>query len=56
MMDLKIPMRSFSARTTKGNVAIITLTAEIGNTGQLDIITKRMRSIPGVYEITRNTQ
>ncbi len=56
MMDLKIPMRSFSARTTKGNLAIITLTAEINNTGQLDLITKRMRSIPGVYEITRNTQ
>ncbi len=56
MMDLKIPMRSFSARTTKGNIAIITLTAEISNTGQLDIITKRMRSIQGVYEITRNTQ
>ncbi len=56
MMDLKIPMRSFNARTTKGNLAIITLTAEISNTGQLDIITKRMRSISGVYEITRSTQ
>lgn len=56
MMDLKIPMRSFNARTTKGNVAIVTLTAEINNTAQLDIITKKMRSIPGVYEITRNTQ
>ncbi len=56
MMDLKIPMRSFSARTTKGNVAIVTLTAQISNTGQLDLIHKRMRSIPGVYDITRNTQ
>lgn len=56
MMDLKIPMRSFNARTTKGNIAIITLTAEISNTGQLDIIAKRMRSISGVYEITRSTQ
>jgi len=56
MMDLKIPMRSFNARTAKGNIAIITLTAEISNTGQLDIISKRMRSIRGVYEVTRNTQ
>ncbi len=56
MMDLKIPMRSFNARTTKGNVAIITFTAEISNTGQLDIISKRMRSISGVYDITRSTQ
>jgi len=56
MMDLKIPMRSFNARTAKGNIAIITLTAEISNTGQLDIISKRMRSRRGVYEVTRNTQ
>ncbi len=54
--DAKVPMRSFNARTAKGNVAIITVTLEIKSTSQLEMIAKKLRGIKNVYDVTRCTQ
>lgn len=54
--DAKVPMRSFNARTVKGNVAVITVTLEIKSTNQLEMIAKKLRNIKDVYDVTRCTQ
>ncbi|MBE7026185.1 MAG: bifunctional (p)ppGpp synthetase/guanosine-3',5'-bis(diphosphate) 3'-pyrophosphohydrolase [Ruminococcaceae bacterium] len=54
--ETKIPMRSLNARTTKSNVAIITFTVEISDTTQLETIIRKIRGLPGVYEVMRCTQ
>ena len=54
--ESKIPIRSFNARTVKGNVAIITITVEITGADQLETLIRKIRSLRGVYEVTRCTQ
>lgn len=54
--ETKVPMRSFNARTVKGNVAIITVTLEITSTHQLEAVIRKLRGMKGVYDVTRCTQ
>ena len=54
--ETKIPMRSLNARTTKSNVAIITIAVEISDTTQLETIIRKIRGLQGVYEVMRCTQ
>lgn len=54
--ETRAPIRSFNARTVKGNVAIVNVTVEITSTSQLEMIMKKIRGLKGVYEVTRCTQ
>ncbi len=54
--EAKVPIRSFNARTVKGNVAIVTITLEITNTSQLELVIRKLRGLKGVYEVVRCTQ
>ena len=54
--EVKVPIRSFNARMVKGNVAIVTVTVEITSTSQLETIIKKIRTLKGVYDVTRCTQ
>lgn len=51
--DSKIPLKAINARTTKDQVAIMSLTLEITNTEQLENIIKRIRRVQSVFEVTR---
>lgn len=54
--DSKIPLKGMNARTTKDELAIVEVTLEITNTEQLDRIIKKLKSIPGVIDVTRSRQ
>jgi len=54
--EAKIPLKAINARTSKEQVAIMTLTLEISDKDQLDKIVKKLRRIEGVFEITRSKQ
>jgi len=51
-----IPLKAINARTTKDNVALMNLTVEITDTDQLERIINRIRRVPDVFEITRNSK
>lgn len=48
--DSKIPLKAINARTTKDQVAIMSLTLEITNTEQLENIIKRIRRVQSVLK------
>ena len=54
--DTKLPIKSFNARSSKGNTATINLALEISGTTQLDIAVKKLLAVKGVYNVTRCTQ
>lgn len=54
--DLKIPLKSINARTTRDMTAIMNLTVEITDTDKLDLLIKRLKKTSGVFEVTRNKQ
>ncbi len=54
--DSKIPLKGMNARTTKDELVIVELTLEITNTEQLERIIKKLKSIPGVIDVTRSRQ
>lgn len=54
--DLKIPLKSINARTTRDQVAIMNLTVELTDTDKLDLLIKRLKKTSGVFEVTRNRQ
>jgi GTP pyrophosphokinase len=54
--EAKIPLKAINARTTKDQVAVMNLTMEITNTEQLEKITKKLKRVDGVFEVTRSKQ
>ena len=56
LSEAKVPIKSFNARTVKGNVAIVTIALEINNTSQLEAVIRKIHTLKGVYEVTRCTQ
>ncbi len=54
-VELKIPIRTINARTTKEKIAIISMSIEILNTDQLDKTIKKMRRIESVFEVKRSS-
>lgn len=53
--ELKVPIRTVNARTTKEKVAVINMSIEISNREQLDKIIKSVRKIAGVFEVKRSS-
>lgn len=54
--ESKIPLKAINARTTKDQIAVMSLTMEIVNTEQLEKIIKRLKKVDGVFEVSRNKQ
>ncbi|NLK85935.1 MAG: bifunctional (p)ppGpp synthetase/guanosine-3',5'-bis(diphosphate) 3'-pyrophosphohydrolase [Clostridiaceae bacterium] len=52
--EAKIPLKAMNARTTRDQIALISLTLEITDTEQLDKIIKKLRKVDGVFEVTRS--
>ncbi|TYQ12894.1 UNVERIFIED_CONTAM: GTP pyrophosphokinase [Acetivibrio alkalicellulosi] len=52
--ESKIPLKAINARTTKEQIAIMSLTLEITNTEQLEKIIKKLKKVDSVFEVTRN--
>lgn len=53
LTDMKIPVKSLNARTTKNHEAIFNINIEISSTYQLDEIIKKVKQISDVMDITR---
>ncbi|MEG0952134.1 MAG: bifunctional (p)ppGpp synthetase/guanosine-3',5'-bis(diphosphate) 3'-pyrophosphohydrolase, partial [Niameybacter sp.] len=53
LTDMKVPVKSLNARTTKNHEAIFNIRIEINHTFQLDEITRKVMQIPDVVEIER---
>ncbi len=51
--EASLVVTGVNAKIAKNNVAIINLTVEISNTGQLDKLIKKFRSMPDVIEVKR---
>jgi GTP pyrophosphokinase len=54
--ESKIPLKAINARTTKEQVAIMSLTLEITDTEQLEKIIKKVKKVEGVFDVTRSKQ
>ena len=53
LTDMKVPVKSLNARTTKNHEAIFNIRIEITHTYQLDELTRKVMQIPDVVEIER---
>lgn len=53
LTDMKIPVKSMNARTTKSHETIFNIRIEITNTHQLEEIIRKTKQIPDVLEIQR---
>ncbi len=56
LSEIKAPIKSLNARTSKNNAAIIMVGLEITSTAQLELIVKKIRTLKGIYSVTRSTQ
>ena len=54
LFDLKILITSVHTRTTKDLVAIINITVEVDNKEQLNVVTRKIKNVQGVFEVNRN--
>lgn len=54
--ELKIPIKALNARTTREQITVINLTLEITNTEQLEKISKKLKKLDSVFEVTRTKQ
>ncbi|MCI5893018.1 MAG: (p)ppGpp synthetase, partial [Clostridiales bacterium] len=54
--DIKIPVTNVNARTGKNDLAIIEITTEISNTGQIDNIINKIKRLKGVISVIRSRQ
>jgi len=54
--EAKIPLKAINARTTRDQIAIMNLTLEITDTGQLDNIIRKIKKVRSVFEVTRSKQ
>jgi (p)ppGpp synthase/HD superfamily hydrolase len=53
IFSMGIPLTSVNARLGKGSAAVIIVGLEISDIGQLEIIFKGLKSLPGVHEVFR---
>ena len=53
LTDMKVPVKSLNARTTKNHEAVFNIRIEITHTYQLDELTRKVMQIPDVVEIER---
>ena len=53
LSDEAVPIRNMNARSTNNHESVINITIEIKNSNQLNIITKKLNNIVGVYEVIR---
>ena len=53
LSDEGVPIRNMNARTTNNHESVINITIEIKNSNQLNVITKKLNNIMGVYEVMR---
>jgi len=49
-------LKAINARTTRDQIAIMNLTLEITDTGQLDNIIRKIKKVRSVFEVTRSKQ
>lgn len=54
--DLRTPIKSLNARTSKNNVAIVEISIEIKNTEHLNNAIKKLKQIDGVQSVVRRRQ
>lgn len=54
--ESRIPLKGINARTTREQIAVMTLTLEITDTEQLDRIIKKLKKVDGVFEVNRSKQ
>ncbi|MBE7010010.1 MAG: bifunctional (p)ppGpp synthetase/guanosine-3',5'-bis(diphosphate) 3'-pyrophosphohydrolase [Ruminococcaceae bacterium] len=54
LYDMKILLKAVHTKTTKEQIAVINITLEIASKEQLDMITKKLSRLGGVFEVTRN--
>lgn len=52
--DIKVPLKTLNARTTKDNMAVIEASIEIRNTAQLETLINKLKNIRDVVDVTRN--
>ncbi len=52
--DIKIPITNINLRITKEQIALINVTIEIKSTDDLIKVSKKIRQIPGVFEVKRS--
>lgn len=53
LTDEGVPIRSMNARTTNNHRSVFNITIEIRNAEQLNVITKKLYNISGVYDVMR---
>lgn len=53
LTDMKVPVKSLNARTTKNHEAVFNIRIEITHTYQLDELTRKVIQIPDVVEVER---
>ncbi len=51
--DLRIPIKSMNARSSKNNIAIMEITIEVKDTEQLNFAMKKLKGISGVISVVR---
>ncbi len=54
--DLRIPIRSVNARTSKNNIAIVEIGVEVKDTEQLEILMNKLKNIDDVISVVRRRQ
>lgn len=54
--ESRIPLKGINARTTREQIAVMTLTLEITDTEQLDRIIKKLKKVDGVFDVNRSKQ
>ncbi len=54
--DLKILITGINSKLSKDNVVVINFTIEINSKGELDLVTKRLNNVKGVFEVKRKTE
>lgn len=52
--DTKVSLKSINARSTKDSIAIVEITVEVSNTDQLNTLTKKLKNLKDIIEVTRN--
>lgn len=53
IFGMGVPMTSVNARLGKGSAAVVIIGLEISDIGQLEIVFKGLKAIPGVHEVFR---
>ncbi len=54
--DLKILITGINSRLSKDNVVVINLTIEINSKPELDMVSKKLNNIKGVFEVKRKSE